>query len=169
VVAVSTPTSLLPEYEAWMERVCATYEAITYTCQHRLGNRRLAEQVSVQVLAGLLAKPQVFRYFGLPYSGRIARLAEARLAEAREGRLADVGSWPKLLQGLTSLSLEHQEVFLLTCVRGDDDGELASNLGCDTHTATLRRRSTMEFIRELAACALPPATVPEANDHSIED
>jgi hypothetical protein len=27
----------------------------------------------------------------------------------------------------------------------------------------------MEFIRELAACALPPATVPEANDHSIED
>ena len=169
-MAVSTTTSLLPEYEAWMERVCATYDAITYTCHHRLGgNRRLAEQVSVQVLAGLLTKPKVFRYFGLPYSGRIARLAEARLAEAQEGRLADVGSWPELLEGLARLSLEHQEVFVLTCVQGDDDGQLASNLGCDTHTARLRRDSTMEFMRELAACALPPAALREANDHSNED
>jgi DNA-directed RNA polymerase specialized sigma24 family protein len=168
-MAVTTTTSLLPEYEAWMERVCATYEAITYTCHHRLGNRRLAEQVSVQVLAGLLAKPQVFRYFGLPYSGRIARLAESRLAEAQEGRLADVGSWQELLQGLNKLPLEHQEVFVLTCVRGDDDGQLASNLGCDTHTARLRRHSTMELMRELAAYALPPAALPEANNHSNED
>jgi DNA-directed RNA polymerase specialized sigma24 family protein len=166
---VTTTTSLLPEYEAWMERVCATYDAITYTCHHRLGNRRLAEQVSVQVLAGLLAKPRVFRYFGLPYSGRIARLAESRIAEAQEGRLADVGSWQELLQKLTKLPLEHQEVFVLTCVRGDDDGQLASKLGCDTHTARLRRHSTMEFMRELAACALPPAALPETNDHSNED
>src|SRR6478752_1850270 len=77
---MSTPASLVPEYEAWMERVCATHDAITYTCHHRLGNRSLAAQVSAQVLAGLLAKPKVFRYFGLPYSGRIARLAAARLA-----------------------------------------------------------------------------------------
>jgi hypothetical protein len=158
---MSTPASPLPEYEAWMERVCATHDAITYTCHHRLGNRRLAEQVSAQVLAELLAKPKVFRYFGLPYSGRIARLAEARLTEAREGRLSEVGDWPELLRGLTELPLEHQEVLVLTCVRGDDDGQLASNLGCDAHTAALRRHSTMAYLRSLAACALPPAILSE--------
>jgi hypothetical protein len=165
---MSAPASLLPEYEAWMARVCATYDAITYTCHHRLGNRRLAEQVGTQVLAGLLAKPQVFRYFGLPYSGRIARLAEARLAEAREGRLADVGSWTDLLGGLTGLPIEHQEVLVLTCVRGDDDWQLASNLGCDEHTASLRRHRTMEYMRGLAACALPPATQLEDEEPSSD-
>jgi hypothetical protein len=165
---MSTPASLLPEYEAWMERVCATHDAITYTCHHRLGNRSLAEQVSAQVLAGLLAKPKVFRYFGLPYSGRIARLAEARLAEAREGRLADVGSWPELLRALTGLPLEHREVLVLTCVRGDDDGQLASDLGCDAHTAALRRQSTMEYMRGLAACSLPPETLSEDEEPSSD-
>ncbi|MBV9649757.1 MAG: hypothetical protein JO296_06405 [Pseudonocardiales bacterium] len=166
---MSTPTSLLPEYDAWIKRVCATYDAITYTCHHRLGNRRLAEQVSVQVVAGLLAKPKVFRYFGLPYSGRIARLAEARLAEAQEGRLADVGSWPHLLRELITLPPEHQEVLVFTCVQGDDDEHLASNLGCDTQTAKIRRHSTMELMHGLAACALPPTILHEVNDHSIED
>jgi len=165
---VQVMSAQLPEYEAWVERICATYDAVTYTCCHLLGNRRLAEQVSVQVLAGLLAKPKVFRYFGLPYSGRIARLAEARLAEAREGRLATVGSWPELLRGLTELPREHQEVLVLTCVRGEDEGQLASNLGCDAHTASLRRRHTMEYMRELAASALPPATPPD-NDEPASD
>jgi len=147
-----------------MARVCATYDAITYTCQHRLGNRRLAEQIGTQVLAGLLAKPKVFRYFGLPYSGRIARLAEARLAEARAGRLAEVSSWPELLQALTGLPVEHQEVFVLTCVQGDDDGQLASALGCSTQMASLRRRRTMEYMRGLAACALPPTGLSEVEE-----
>jgi hypothetical protein len=163
---MSTSASLLPEYAAWVERVCATHDAITYTCHYRLGNRCLAEQVGAQVLAGLLSKPTVFRYFGLPYSGRIARLAEARLAEAREGRLADVGSWPELLRGLTGLPLEHQEVLVLTCVRGDDDGQLALNLGCDAPTAALRRHSTMEYMRRLAASALPPETLSKDEEPS---
>src|SRR5437868_9385881 len=155
-----------------MERVCATYDAITYTCHHRLGgNRRLAEQVSVQVLAGLLAKPNVFRYFGLPYSGRIARLAEARLAEAREGRLADVGNWPELLRGLTRLSLEHQEVFVLTCVRGDDDGQLASNLGCDAHTARLRGTAPWNSSASWrhARCRPQPCPRPTITPSRIDD
>lgn len=165
---MSTQASLLPEYEAWMARVCATHDAINYTCHHRLGDRGLAERVSVQVLAGLLIKPKVFRYFGLPYSGRIARLAEARLAEAREGRLAEVGSWPELLRELAGLPREHQEILVRTCVHGADDGQLATDLGCDAGTASLRRQRTMAYLRGLAASALAPATLSEDDEPSAE-
>jgi hypothetical protein len=167
-VVMGAPASPLPEYEAWMERVCATYDAITYTCHHRLGNRRLAERVGVQVMAGLLAKPKIFRYFGLPYSGRIARLAEARLAEAGQGRLAEVGDWPELRRGLAGLPREHQEVFVLTCVRGEDDAALAAALGCDPGTASLRRERTMSYLRELVAPALPPGTASDGTEPLAE-
>ena len=79
-----------------------------------------------------------------------------------------MGTWPELLRALTGLPLEHREVIVLTCVRGDDDGQLASNLGCDAHTATLRRQSTMEYMRGLAARALPPETLSEDEEPSSD-
>lgn len=146
------------EYAAWTERVRATYEAIAYTCAHRLHDRRLAEQVAVQVVAGLLARPRVFRYFGLPYSGRIATLAEARIAEVRQGRLAVVGEWPALLDRLSAVAPAHQEVFVLTCVLGQDDTELAASLGCDGDAATGRRDETLRLMRRIAAPHLSVTT-----------
>lgn len=143
--------SLAAEYEAWAERVRATYEAITYTCHHRLRDRGLATQVGIQVVADLVARPGVFRYFGLPYSGRIARLAEARIAEARQGCLAVVREWPALVERLAALPPEHREVLVLTCVLGRDDVELASSLGCDEVVAAGRREATMKLMRKIAA------------------
>jgi DNA-directed RNA polymerase specialized sigma24 family protein len=147
--------ALLPDYQSWIDRVCATHDAIEYTCRHRLRDARLASQVSVQVVAGLVAKPGVFRYYGLPYSGRIARLAEARLAEAAEGRLRSACEWPELLDSLAQVPPEHQRVLVLTCVQGCDDEQLAAAMGCDLAAARAQRANTMTYLQELAARALP--------------
>ncbi|MDN5856734.1 MAG: hypothetical protein L0K86_28635, partial [Actinomycetia bacterium] len=68
MAAIGEVPALVAEYAAWLDRVRATYEAVRYTCAHRLADPALAEQVSVQVVAGMVARPAVFRYFGLPYS-----------------------------------------------------------------------------------------------------
>jgi hypothetical protein len=149
------------EYEAWMRRVRATYEALTYTCWHRLGDHQLAEQVSVQVIAGLVARPRVFRYYGLPYSGRIARLAEDKIAEAQQGRLAAVEPWSKLSSTLAELPSLYRRVFLLTCVFDHDDTELAAALGCDYETAGSRRAEIMALMEEIAAPHLSIVAPPE--------
>ena len=74
------------EYEAWLTRVEMTREAIANCCRFRLDHDvALAERVSVEVIAGLLARPRVFQYFGLPFSGRVAHLTEVGLARAQEG------------------------------------------------------------------------------------
>lgn len=148
-------TGLLPDYQSWIDRVRATHDAIEYTCRHRLADARAASQVSVQVVAALVAKPGVFRYYGLPYSGRIARLAEARLAEVAEGRLPAVCEWPELLDELTQVPTEHQRVLVLTCVQGCDDEQLAAAMGCDVTQARGRRASTMTYMQQLAARGLP--------------
>jgi hypothetical protein len=142
-------TALLPEYAHWLDRVRATYEAVCYTVGHRLGDPRLAEQVSVQVVAGMIARPGVFRYSGLPYSGRIARLAEARIAEADEGRLATVCTWAQLRESLAAVPPDHQEVLVATCVHGRPAAESA-------------RAATLAYLREVAAPGLPP--VPDPDD-----
>lgn len=148
-------SALLPDYQSWLDRVCATHDAIEYTCRHRLADARAASQVSVQVVAALVAKPGVFRYYGLPYSGRIARLAEARLAEAAQGRLSAVCEWPELLDSLARVPAEHQQVLVLTCIQGCDDERLAAAMDCDVTTARSRRANTMTYMRQLAARGLP--------------
>src|SRR6185312_9041852 len=108
------PDELAAEWDAWRERVRATYEAVEYTCAHRLADATLAGPVAVQVVAGLIARPQVFRYFGLPYSGRIAKLAEARLAEAAAGELATVCGWADLSARLDAVPREHRDALVVT-------------------------------------------------------
>ncbi|MHA6792079.1 hypothetical protein ACVGVM_00930 [Pseudonocardia bannensis] len=149
------------EYAEWVERVRATFEAVQYTCSHRLSDPGLAEQVSVQVIAGMVSRPTVFRYFGLPYSGRIARLAETRIAEADAGRLATVCGWAELRERLDSVPDEHREVLVGACIRGEDLATLAAGLSCDEREATARRDSTLAFMQELAKPGLPPAPDPD--------
>ena len=149
---------LLPGYEEWLERLSATYRSVAYCCFHRLRDREAAERVSVEVVAEMLARPKVFRYFGLPFSGQIGRLAEPRIARARQETTVRGGysSWQELLIRLRSVSEEHQAVFVLTYIEGYADSELAVALGCDEATARLRRESTTNLLRELPESIVAP-------------
>ncbi len=149
------PDDLAAEWDAWRERVRATYEAVAYTCAHRLADATLAEPVAVQVVAGLIARPQVFRYFGLPYSGRIAKLAEARLAEAAAGELAAVCGWAYLSERLDTVPRAHRDALVVTCVRGEDDATLAAAWGCDEAAAAAGHAAMLTYLRELVLPGLP--------------
>ena len=150
---------LLPGYEEWLERLSATYRSVAYCCFHRLREREAAERVSVEVVAEMLVRPKVFRYFGLPFSGQIGRLAEPRIARAQQGTMVGGGgdsSWQELLIRLRSVSEEHQTIFVLTYVEGHTDTEVADALGCDENTAKLRREHTMNLLRELSETIVAP-------------
>lgn len=148
---------LLPGYEEWLERLSATYRSVAYCCFHRLREREAAERVSVEVVAEMLVRPKVFRYFGLPFSGQIGRLAEPRIARARQGTTVGGDSdWQELLIRLRSVPKEHQTVFVLTYIEGYTDPELAVALSCDENTARLRRENTMNLLRELSEGVLGP-------------
>jgi hypothetical protein len=149
------------EFAEWLERVRATFEAVTYTCAHRLADPALAEQVGVQVVAGMVARPKVFRYFGLPYSGRIARLAVARIAEADAGGLATVCGWTELRERLARMPAEHRDVLVATCVRGEDTETLAAQLRCDEPTAARRHEAMLAYVGELVRPALAPVPDPD--------
>lgn len=146
--------SLLAEYDAWVTRVAATYEGLLYCCLHRLDDRRLAEQVSLGVVAALIETPTVFRFYGLPYAGRLAHLAEPRIASAKEGTLEPTGVWRELHSDLLGLSQEDQRIVVLTCVEGYDDGQLAMALGCDQETAQRRRDACVTLLQTLARGSL---------------
>jgi hypothetical protein len=155
--AMEFEQDLLPGYEEWLERLSATYRSVAYCCFHRLRDREAAERVSVEVVAEMLVRPKVFRYFGLPFSGQIGRLAEPRIARARQGTTAGGGpNWQELLISLRSVPKEHQAVFVQTCVEGYTDPEVAVALGCDENTARLRRENTMNLLRELSESIVAP-------------
>ncbi|MDQ3387438.1 MAG: hypothetical protein M3475_07575 [Actinomycetota bacterium] len=164
-VATEPEQDLLPGYEEWLERLSATYNAVAYCCRHRLRDRAAAEYVSAEVVAEMLARPKVFGYYGLPYSGQIGRLAEPRIDRARQGAPMDSGSnWRELLARLRSVPKEHQTVFVLTCIEGNTDPEIAAALGCDEDTAKLRRERTMSLLRELSESIVAPNKREQTDD-----
>ncbi len=73
--------------------------------------------------------------------------------------------WQELLIHLRSVPEEHQAVFLLTCIEGYADPEVAGALGCDENTARLRRENTMNLLRELSESVLGPS----GREHTDED
>lgn len=155
----SRPEALLPAYAEWLERVEMTRESIGYCCFHRLNrDRALAERVSVGVVAGLLARPLVFQYFGLPFSGRVAHLAEQGIARAAQGMRDQVCAWEVLRGELLTLAPQEQEVVVYACVEGYDDPELAAALHCDEESARRRRDEVVERLRRCAEPALPPTS-----------
>lgn len=158
-------TAAQQDYRTWMERLTATHDAVAYTCTYRLRDRAAAAQVAVQVIGGLLGRPRVFRYSGLPYSGAIARLAEDRIAAASQGRLPGACSWAELAGALDQVPAAHQRVLVLTCVHGYDDERVAVELACSPDDAARLRQDTLEFFRSLAAAA-SPVLEPRRTDRS---
>lgn len=140
----------LDEYEQWLDRVRSTYESVSFTCLHRLGDRTIADRVSAEVVAGMLAKPGVFRFFGLPYSARIGHLAEDRIAAARISEPHGTVEWPDLLRGLQELSRDERHLFVLTCVRGNTSEEIAEDLGVSVEAAQELRERVLHHMRRIA-------------------
>jgi len=157
-IAMEPRQDLLPGYEEWLKRLTATYNAVAYCCFHRLRDRKAAECVSAEVVAEMLARPKVFGYYGLPFSGQIGRLAEPRIDRARQGKTVGEGDsgWQELLIRLRGVSEEHQVVFVLTCIEGYTDPEIGAALGCDEETARLRRENTTNLLRELSESIVAP-------------
>lgn len=158
--------SLLPGYEEWLDRLSATYRSVAHCCRYRLQDRAAAERISMEVVAEMLARPKVFRYFGLPFSGQLATLAEPRIVRVRQGITVGGGvDWQEFLARLRSVSREHQEVFVLTCIEGCTDPDVAVALGCGEDAARLRRESTMNLLRELSESVLAPTRREHAEEH----
>lgn len=140
----------LPDYAAWLDRVTATFQAVSYTCRVRLGDAKAAEAVALRVATGLVARPGVFRHWGLPYSGRIAKLAEDGIAEARAGGPVCTGSWPAFRASLDALPVQAQAEIVLTCVDGLSDEELAARWECSPSDAARHRALVHARLRALA-------------------
>jgi hypothetical protein len=157
---VTTPVPL-PAYSAWLERVASTVDAVSYTCRVRLGSATAGDAIALRVAAGLVSRPMVFRYWGLPYSGRIAKLAEAGIASARAGTLGPPGSWPRLREALEQLPPDQQQVMVWTCVEGWSDDEVAAAHGCDAERAAALRADVLARLHAIVArSAEVPAEVP---------
>lgn len=147
---------LLPKYADWLHRVEMTRESVAYCCFHRLGrNQALAERVSIEVTAGLLARPKVFQYYGLPFSGRIAHLTEMGIERAAAGRPGGKCTWQVLRQALAGLTIVQQEVVVQICVEGCDDDALAAAIGCDEAEAQHHREDALARLHECSEMVLP--------------
>ncbi|GAC1309650.1 MAG: hypothetical protein NVS2B3_09310 [Vulcanimicrobiaceae bacterium] len=129
----------------------ATYRSVSFCCLHRLDDRVLAERVGLRVVAGLVAKPTIFKFSGLPFSGRIGVLAEHWIAEARAGRMGADGRFADLYESLRALPDREREVFVLACVWGYDDATLARALACDETLARERRAVLFDHFEALSS------------------
>lgn len=139
------------EFTEWVQRLRSTHRAVAFTCKHRLSEPAHAEPLAVRVVAGLLARPTVFRYFGLPYSGRIASLAEGLIADAEAGNPPAPADWSELENRVLSMPDHHQNVLVSVCLNGDDVDALASKLGCGTEEAARRRTALITYMRDVVA------------------
>jgi hypothetical protein len=153
---IARDEAALSAYEDWLERLEMTYESVAHCCAYRLQDRALAERASLDVVAGLIERPRVFRHFGLPFSGRVAHLAELAMVEARAGRSSGGGDWLALRSGLREIPHDQQRLFVLTCIEGYGDPELAAALGCDETTAAQLRKAALKRVNDVCRRVLSP-------------
>ena len=140
------------EFDQWLGRLTDTHDALAYTCTYRIGDAVLAREVSFRIMSALVGKPQVFRHYGLPYSGRIARLAEPLIASAQRGDLVAGPStqWEELFQDLLTMPAEIRQVLIVGYVLGNKGETLGALLECDGVTADRRRESVVAWMRAAA-------------------
>jgi DNA-directed RNA polymerase specialized sigma24 family protein len=110
----------------------------------------------MEVVAEMLARPKVFHYFGYPFLGQLANLAEPRIAQAlqekQQGETSDktTKGWQELFSRLLDVSREQQEVFVLAYVEGQPDTEIATALECGEDLARQWRADVLLLLQELS-------------------
>lgn len=156
------PPDIAAEFDQWLRRLTNTHDALAYTCTYRIGDPVLAREVSFRVMSALLGKPQVFRHYGLPYSGRIARLAEPLIALARRGDLiaGPLEQWERVFRGILNMPIEVRHVVVVCHVLGNKGETLGALLGCDAATADRRRESAVAWMQAAARPPLDETTDP---------
>lgn len=141
-------------YEDWLERLRATYQSVVYCCRYQVGDERASQAVGVRVVAGLVGKPGVFKYSGLPFSGRLARYTERGIADAKAGVLPFGVGWDVFIERLRQVPPAHQEFMVLGWVDGRDDQAFAELRGCDAAAAAALRSASLAFWQKISAEAL---------------
>lgn len=139
------------EFTKWVQRLRSTHRAVAFTCKHRLAEPEHAEPLAVRVVAGLLARPTVFQYFGLPFSGRIASIAERLIADAEAGNPPGPADWSELENRVLSLPYHHRAVLVSVCLNGDGVDTLAARLRCGTEEANRRRTALIAYMHDVVA------------------
>jgi hypothetical protein len=150
-------TEMAAGYEEWLTRMSMTYDAVVYCCRYRLGDERQAAEVGLAVAQGLLAKPRVFKYFGLPYSARVARLAERKIAEIRSASTSrtaaapvtgsPAASWVLVVNRLRRLPKPLQEIFVLCCVEGWEISSVAGAVRSSEETVSRLLAEAANYVR----------------------
>lgn len=141
------------EFEHWLNRVRDTHDSVRFTVGHRLRDWERAETVSVEVVVAMLKRPRVFRYQGLPYSGRIGTVAETILATDVDKKLSQP-DWPTLVDYLLAMPLNLQPVHVAAFVHGLSDEQIADAIGGGTDNASAMRTDIEDYLARAgeAAC-----------------
>ncbi|QTI68360.1 hypothetical protein [Gordonia polyisoprenivorans] len=145
--------ALAAEFESWVTRLEMTYRAVRYTCGHRLGDLDAGGRIAAQVVASMLARPKVFRYSGLPFSGRIARVAEPLLvAAATDPARFDPGSpstWAQIEDGVRAMPQAARHAFIGLIVLDSGEEDLAASLGTTVTSLRSDHAAALEHLRTL--------------------
>lgn len=149
------------EYQAWIQRVQDTHDAIRYTYGARAGDWAFADKVAVHVVLELLSRPGVFKYQGLPFSARIGSLAEPLLnGEPRDCALAQSVTWNEIQHYLNSCPALLQEVVVGAFVHGYSIEEMAKRME-HTRSETARLRESAGAYLRRAGSDASATSVPD--------
>lgn len=144
------------EYDAWVQRVRDTHDAVRFTVAHRIKNWDRAENVAVHVVVAMLARPKVFRYQGLPYAGRIGSTAESILARPADQPL-DAENFTTLVQYLESMPATLRPILVAAFVHGLTDGEIASAADISPEEVSAQRSEIEQYLTNFSAQHTPVA------------
>lgn len=137
----------------WLSRVADTHDSVRYTVEHRVKDWRRAESVSVGVVLEMLKRPKVFRYQGLPYSGRIGSVAELLLAAPPSKRELAQPDWPTLVDYLNDMTTLQRAILVAFFVDNVEPSEVAASLAITSDAVVAARDSVVDYLAHSADAA----------------
>jgi hypothetical protein len=146
------------EYADWVLRIRNTYVSVVHCCKYRLPEHPDGPaRVGLDVIAGLLERPRVFQFFGLPFSGRVGHIAERSISAVANGADASAAiGFAEVEQRLLDTTAEHQEVIVYAWVDGHEGEALAEALHLDLVVAEQRRNAALAHLKTIVLEARRP-------------